>query len=101
MFQYFWQRMTPCCSLGPCYLFIPFLLWLYNNYLYVYVDPIIQPVWNMIDPYIGHYIRNEDPKAPVQSGGGGCCGGKSCDDDDDDEVSAAPTITKRKVKKAD
>ena len=93
--------MTPCCSLGPCYLFIPFLIWLYNNYLHVYVDPLIQPLWNVVDPYIGHYIRNEDPK---EASGGGCCGQQSnCDnaDDNDDDDVAAPTITKRKVKKAD
>ena len=57
--------MTPCCSLGPCYLFIPFLIFLYNNYLHVYIDPLIKPVWDVIDPYIGHYIRNEDPATGI------------------------------------
>ena len=57
--------MTPCCSLGPCYLFIPFLIFLYNNYLHVYIDPLIKPVWDLVDPYIGHYIRNEDPATGI------------------------------------
>ena len=127
MLQYFWQRMTPCCSLGPCYLFIPFLIFLYNNYLHVYIDPLIKPVWDLIDPYIGHYIRNEDPATGVfsliyrfektgklfeklknpwksaASKSGGCCGGKTgcADDESSDDEDVAPNVTKRRVKKAD
>ena len=66
--QYLWNRLVPCCSLGPCYIFIPFILFLYNNYLHEYIDPIVgpvvKPVWALVDPYIGWILRNE--KSPNQ-----------------------------------
>ena len=94
MLQYFWGRLTPCCSLGPCYIFIPFIIWLYNTYLHVYVEPYIKPIWDVLDPYIGDYVYNRDSSSTS------CCKGE-CDESSSDEEEPQTPVVKRKVKKAD
>ena len=96
MLQYFWGRLTPCCSLGPCYIFIPFIIWLYNTYLHVYVEPYIKPIWDVLDPYIGDYVYNRDSTKSTS-----CCKGEKCDESSSEDEEPQSPVVKRKVKKAD